>query len=74
MLDTPSSQYDSFIFWKMPIPAIDLCELECLGLEDIGKSPEDRPREAEDPLTQYSAFNFWREPIAAIDAFDFDLF
>ncbi|DBA13680.1 TPA: hypothetical protein GDO54_018467 [Pyxicephalus adspersus] len=75
MLDTLSSQYDSFLFWKLPIPALDLSELECLGLEDVSKSGKEQRREEkeEDPLAQYSAFNFWREPIASIDAFDFDL-
>ncbi|KAM5129800.1 protein AF1q [Mantella aurantiaca] len=73
MLDSLSSQYDSFLFWKLPIPALDLSELACLGLDDVGKSAKRQSREEEeesDPLAQYSAFNFWREPIATID---FDL-
>ncbi|KAM9293980.1 protein AF1q [Gastrophryne carolinensis] len=72
MLDTPSSQYDSFLFWKLPIPELDLSELECLGLVDAGKSGKDYPRE-EDALLQYSAFNFWREPIASIADLELDL-
>ncbi|NWI70000.1 AF1Q protein, partial [Todus mexicanus] len=36
MLDTISSQYDSFIYWRMPIPRLDLAELEGLGLSDVG--------------------------------------
>ncbi|KAG8450004.1 hypothetical protein GDO86_016622 [Hymenochirus boettgeri] len=72
MLDTLSSQYDSFLFWKLPIPELDLSELECLGLEDNKKyrtkMSEDMKREKEeDYLSQYSAFNFWRAPIANID-------
>ncbi|NXN24858.1 AF1Q protein, partial [Nycticryphes semicollaris] len=35
MLDTISSQYDSFIYWRMPIPRLDLAELEGLGLGDV---------------------------------------
>uniref|UniRef100_UPI00398E9358 protein AF1q n=1 Tax=Pristiophorus japonicus TaxID=55135 RepID=UPI00398E9358 len=31
MLDLLNSQYDSFLFWRMPIPVIDLSELEMLG-------------------------------------------
>lgn len=73
MLDTVNSQYNSFLFWKLPIPALDLSELECLGLEDISKGAKDQPQKADDPMAEYSAFNFWREPIANIDGFDFDL-
>ncbi|KAG8560248.1 hypothetical protein GDO81_014855 [Engystomops pustulosus] len=72
MLDTLSSQYDSFLFWKLPIPQLDLSELECLGLGESTKTSKDESRE-EDPLREYSAFNFWREPIASIDTLDFDL-
>ncbi|NWU08687.1 AF1Q protein, partial [Cephalopterus ornatus] len=35
MLDTMSSQYDSFIYWRMPIPRLDMAELEGLGLADV---------------------------------------
>ncbi|NXG12061.1 AF1Q protein, partial [Sakesphorus luctuosus] len=35
MLDTMSSQYDSFIYWRMPIPRLDVAELEGLGLSDM---------------------------------------
>ncbi|XP_069806092.1 protein AF1q [Dendropsophus ebraccatus] len=72
MLDTLSSQYDSFLFWKLPIPELDLSELECLGLEATTKTSKDESK-MEDPLLEYTAFNFWREPIATIDALDFDL-
>ncbi|XP_068109699.1 protein AF1q [Hyperolius riggenbachi] len=73
MLDTLNSQYDSFLFWKLPIPELDLSELECLGLMDTIKPTKDKLQEEGDPLAQYSAFNFWREPIASIDTFEFDL-
>nr|XP_033780035.1 protein AF1q [Geotrypetes seraphini] len=87
MLDTLSSQYDSFLFWKLPIPELDPSELEGLGLPG-SSALKDRdgcklsggPREAglaiprdEDSLLQYSTFNFWRAPIASIDSFQFDL-
>ncbi|KAE8588527.1 hypothetical protein XENTR_v10022599 [Xenopus tropicalis] len=80
MLDTLSSQYDSFLFWKLPIPELDLSELECLGLEDSktrrAKTSADQKKkeDGEEYLSQYNAFNFWRAPIASIDTFDFDLF
>ncbi|XP_026548288.1 protein AF1q [Notechis scutatus] len=35
MRDTITSQYDSFLYWRMPIPELDLSELECLGLADL---------------------------------------
>ncbi|XP_040267412.1 protein AF1q [Bufo bufo] len=72
MLDTMSSQYDSFLFWKLPIPELDLSELECLGLEKTSKMSKGGPKE-EDVLLEYTAFNYWREPIASIEALDFDL-
>lgn len=32
MMDRSSSQYNSFLFWRQPIPELDLSELEDLGL------------------------------------------
>ncbi|NWY54993.1 AF1Q protein, partial [Chionis minor] len=87
MLDTISSQYDSFIYWRMPIPRLDVAELEGLGLSDValykpkgglgklGQRDEggrDIPEE-EDSLLQFNSFNFWRAPIASISSLDFDL-
>ncbi|XP_054850088.1 protein AF1q [Eublepharis macularius] len=34
MRDTVNSQYNSFLYWRMPIPELDLSELECLELAD----------------------------------------
>lgn len=31
-MEKSNSQYDSFLFWRQPIPALDLSELEDLGL------------------------------------------
>ncbi|XP_053330740.1 protein AF1q [Spea bombifrons] len=76
MLDTASSQYNSFMFWKLPIPELDLSELECLGFEDPKKkqsSFDKKSGDEEDILSQYTAFNYWRAPIASIDSLDFDL-
>lgn len=33
-METSSSQYGSFLFWRQPIPALDLSELQDLGLTD----------------------------------------
>ncbi|PWA33391.1 hypothetical protein CCH79_00014093, partial [Gambusia affinis] len=30
-MEKSSSQYDSFLFWRQPIPTLDLSELEDLG-------------------------------------------
>ncbi|KFQ71477.1 Protein AF1q [Phaethon lepturus] len=88
MLDTISSQYDSFIYWRMPIPRLDVAELEGLGLSDValykpkgglGKLSSARDQaspdssQEEDSLLQFNSFNFWRAPIASISSLDFDL-
>ncbi|NXS54318.1 AF1Q protein, partial [Brachypteracias leptosomus] len=85
MLDTISSQYDSFIYWRMPIPRLDLAELEGLGLSDgalykpkggLGKLGSEQDQDIsleEDSLLQFNSFNFWRAPIASITSLDFDL-
>ncbi|XP_041259898.1 protein AF1q isoform X3 [Onychostruthus taczanowskii] len=89
MLDTISSQYDSFIYWRMPIPRLDMAELEGLGLADmalykpkggLGKLSDHRgsqelsqEEEEEVSLLQFNSFNFWRAPIASISSLDFDL-
>ncbi|NWV30625.1 AF1Q protein, partial [Grantiella picta] len=85
MLDTISSQYDSFIYWRMPIPRLDVAELEGLGLGDMAlykpkgglgklgdRDGQDLSQE-EDSLLQFNSFNFWRAPIASISSLDFDL-
>uniref|UniRef100_A0A8D0E6L8 Protein AF1q n=1 Tax=Salvator merianae TaxID=96440 RepID=A0A8D0E6L8_SALMN len=41
MRDTVNSQYNSFLFWRMPIPEVDLADLKCLGLADM--SAYDKP-------------------------------
>lgn len=82
-----NTQYDSFLYWRMPIPELDLSELEGLGLADmaiykpkggLGKLSGDRHQlrkdsSEEDSLLQFNSFNFWRAPIADISALDFDL-
>ncbi|XP_010722290.1 protein AF1q [Meleagris gallopavo] len=80
MLDTISSQYDSFIYWRMPIPPLELAELEGLGLGSLyaphSKLPEATQEPScaeEDNLLPFSSFNFWRAPIASISSFEFDL-
>ncbi|XP_060614482.2 protein AF1q [Anolis sagrei] len=88
MRDTINSQYDSFLFWRMPIPELDLSELELLGLTDMaaykpkggvatGRDAQNRPspdgEDGDDSLLQFNSFNFWRAPVARISPIDFDL-
>lgn len=77
MLDTATSQFNSFMFWREPIPSLDLSELEDLGISmsksKEAKSSKGRREEEDSELLKYSTFNFWKEPIASIDILDFNL-
>ncbi|XP_026155686.1 protein AF1q [Mastacembelus armatus] len=79
MMEKSNSQYDSFLFWREPIPALDLSELEDLGLIDRqpansskGKDKA-RGQDVEDELSEFSSFNYWRAPIGDVDALLADL-
>ncbi|XP_018542166.1 protein AF1q [Lates calcarifer] len=82
MMEKSNSQYDSFLFWRQPIPALDLSELEDLGLIDSpltnGSKAKDkksklRSQDEEVELAEFSSFNYWRAPIADVDALLADL-
>ncbi|KAI2653087.1 AF1q-like protein [Labeo rohita] len=83
MLDTTSSQFDSFLFWRQPIPSLDLSELEDLGISmpkskemkstKSSQKPLGQEEEEDLELLKYSTFNYWKEPIAGIDTLDFSL-
>ncbi|XP_048848536.1 protein AF1q [Brienomyrus brachyistius] len=86
VLEDANNQYDSFLFWRQPIPELDLSELEGLGLIDSSsmkdskhgkKSSQKKVQEWEEDeeaeLSEYNSFNYWREPIASIDLLDFNL-
>lgn len=82
-----NSQYDSFLFWRQPIPELQLSELEDLDLgRDLvltdsqsanGSKGREKSQvwipEDEAELSQFSSFNFWRAPIGDIDALLADL-
>ncbi|KAM4725702.1 protein AF1q [Anableps anableps] len=81
-MEKSSSQYDSFLFWRQPIPSLDLSELEDLGFtvgEPISsskakdKTSQLRGQDDEDELSEFSSFNYWRAPIADVDALLADL-
>ncbi|XP_062385985.1 protein AF1q [Sardina pilchardus] len=85
-MQTSNSQYDSFLFWRQPIPELDLSELEDLGPAKMvpiqknqknqtkkQKSSQKREEQVDQGLSQYTSFNYWREPIASIDTLDFNL-
>ncbi|XP_028453263.1 protein AF1q [Sander lucioperca] len=78
MIEKSNSQYDSFLFWRQPIPAPDLSELEDLGGTDAQpansiKGKDKRSQKEADEMTQFSSFNYWRAPIADVDALLADL-
>ncbi|XP_067832020.1 protein AF1q [Heptranchias perlo] len=84
MLDLLNSQYDSFLFWRMPIPEIDLSEIEVLGPSipkpgSGGQTAAGRPyatqamSEEEEALAEYNTFNYWRAPIASLDGLELEL-
>ncbi|XP_032436718.1 protein AF1q [Xiphophorus hellerii] len=82
-MEKSSSQYDSFLFWRQPIPTLDLSELEDLGFtagdpisssKAKGKKSQLRGLDDEDKeLSEFSSFNYWRAPIADVDALLADL-
>ncbi|XP_072405049.1 protein AF1q [Chiloscyllium punctatum] len=83
MLDVLNSQFHSFLFWRTPIPVVDISEIEVLGLnvpesgaggQSTPHSSRDMEEEEEDgALAQYNTFNFWREPIASFSGLDLEL-
>ncbi|KAM9838994.1 protein AF1q [Aulostomus maculatus] len=73
MMEKSSSQYDSFLFWRQPIPALDLAELEDLGLTDRQPANNNKGKDEEVELSQFSSFNYWRAPIADVDTLLADL-
>ncbi|XP_023257740.1 protein AF1q [Seriola lalandi dorsalis] len=81
MMEKSNSQYDSFLFWRQPIPALDLSELEDLGLINgpaNGNRGKDkmcklRSQDEEVELSEFSSFNYWRAPIADVDTLLADL-
>ncbi|XP_059900029.1 protein AF1q [Gadus macrocephalus] len=80
MLEKSNSQYDSFLFWKQPILAPDLSELEVAMEGKAGHAPQGRARtalkrsqEEEVAWAEYSSFNYWRAPIPDIDSLMADL-
>ncbi|XP_058475206.1 protein AF1q [Solea solea] len=82
MMEKSNSQYESFLFWRQPIPALDLSELEELdvairqstnGSAGKGKASKLRSRDDETALLQFSSFNYWRAPIADVDTLLADL-
>ncbi|XP_015230503.1 PREDICTED: protein AF1q [Cyprinodon variegatus] len=81
-MEKSSSQYDSFLFWRQPIPSLDLSELEDLGFtvsqpmsssKAKDKTSKLRGRDDGDALSEFSSFNYWRAPIADVDALLADL-
>uniref|UniRef100_A0A1A8FDX6 Protein AF1q n=1 Tax=Nothobranchius korthausae TaxID=1143690 RepID=A0A1A8FDX6_9TELE len=75
-MEKSSSMYDSFLFWRQPIPALNLSELEDLGLTDSMRSSKANKMWSQDDkqeLSEFSSFNYWRAPIADVDSLLADL-
>uniref|UniRef100_A0A1A8P0Z8 Protein AF1q n=1 Tax=Nothobranchius rachovii TaxID=451742 RepID=A0A1A8P0Z8_9TELE len=75
-MEKSSSMYDSFLFWRQPIPALDLSELEDLGLTDSMRSSKTNKMWSQDDkqeLSEFSSFNYWRAPIADVGSLLADL-
>ncbi|XP_072316007.1 protein AF1q [Eucyclogobius newberryi] len=65
-----SSEFDSFLFWRQPIAALDMGELFELGLTDNGltnESTEQAGLQMDQDLDEFSAFHFWRAPLVSVD-------
>lgn len=73
-----SSEFDSFLYWRQPIAALDLSELSELGLTDSQPANESAALkgaglEEDQELEEFSSFNFWRAPLVNVDALIHDL-
>uniref|UniRef100_A0A3B4A257 Protein AF1q n=1 Tax=Periophthalmus magnuspinnatus TaxID=409849 RepID=A0A3B4A257_9GOBI len=80
MLQMQSTEFDSFLYWRQPIAALDLGELYELGLTDDQPTNENteelqlRKKSKETAeLLEFSAFHFWRAPLVSVDALIHDL-
>ncbi|XP_053190726.1 protein AF1q [Scomber japonicus] len=80
MMEKSSSQYDSFLFWRQPIPELDLSELEDLigpQAANSGKGKDKmfkrRNQDEAEEFSEFSSFNFWRAPLCDVDALLADL-
>ncbi|XP_061597673.1 protein AF1q [Cololabis saira] len=82
MMEKSSSQYDSFLFWRQPIPSLDLSELEDLGVTNSQPASSSKTKEKtsqrwnqdnEGELSEFSSFNYWRAPIADVGSLLADL-
>ncbi|KAK5855531.1 hypothetical protein PBY51_005628 [Eleginops maclovinus] len=77
------SEYESFVFWRAPLPELDFSELmdvSCgagLATSATGKERkqemEVRKQEEEGEMKEFSSFNYWRAPIADVDTLLADL-
>ncbi|XP_033831606.1 protein AF1q isoform X2 [Periophthalmus magnuspinnatus] len=71
-----STEFDSFLYWRQPIAALDLGELYELGLTDdqpTNENTEEAGHEVDQELLEFSAFHFWRAPLVSVDALIHDL-
>lgn len=70
-----SSQYNSFLFWRMPIPELDLSELEGLGLSDTStyklKDSDVSKMAGQPPATEREEKSPEEDPLLQYSTFNF---
>ncbi|XP_076003025.1 RNA-binding protein NOB1 [Genypterus blacodes] len=71
-VSTNPEEFNSFLFWRVPLPSIDDDLLRLLGpvksssVSEKSKQTESSVSTADDP-EQFNNFLFWREPLPSID-------
>ncbi|GAA6222907.1 RNA-binding protein NOB1 [Lates japonicus] len=68
---TDSDQFNSFQFWREPLPSIDDSLLELLDPVEVLNSSDKQKQMSPPPATadtdEFNSFQFWREPVPTID-------
>ncbi|XP_063755158.1 protein AF1q isoform X2 [Eleginops maclovinus] len=70
------SEYESFVFWRAPLPELDFSELmdvSCGAGLATSATGKERKQEMEGEMKEFSSFNYWRAPIADVDTLLADL-
>ncbi|KAK2854346.1 hypothetical protein Q5P01_007007 [Channa striata] len=66
-----TEQYNSFQFWREPLPSVDSNLLELLEpVEVLNSSNRQKPEDTQTPpvaADEFNSFQFWREPLPSVD-------
>ena len=69
-VDNDDDEFSSFMFWRQPLPALDLDDLAEL-LPFQGHLTSDDGDDTDDGLSaDFDEFNFWKAPIPQLDITD----